>query len=402
MEEYQILAKPRQLARYNQGNLLRPETQLVDIAMQADSIDGAELMALMGEPLPVDERVNDWGAPFTAAMYQECCRRIPQFRPKEEIVVQKGVAVDNAPVRCFPTMMGNYCHGQQGELDRFAKSMLKLGEGVLVYCSDSSNTWFFVRSRQVFGWVLQEDIAIADEQHWHQYMDEQNFVQLLSSRHWLRFTGFNGCTAQQLVLMGTHLVLHDAGYHHFLVSLPQRSAKGRLVMLQTIIPRNGLYYPGYLPLTIQHLRSQGSGMLGEPYDWGCKYGYRDCTALVSDLYGVFGVYFASNSRMQMAQLGVKEIPAPCTIAERKALLDDLLPGTVLYMPGHAMVYLGREQREYRILHSVYQIGLETREGVLSHKVKRVMEGHLEQLRTNGQTFLHDLTAYWEPGIISCI
>lgn len=401
MEEYELLAKSRQITRYNQQNMAQSETGLLDLTQQEEIIKGSELMVLLWEPLPAEERVNDWGVPFNQRMYEACLKRIPVFADAECILVQKGIIVTNAPVRVLPTMQGNYRAGQEPEIDRFAKGRLKLGEGVLIYCSDLSNTWYFVRSRQFYGWVLQRQVALADAYHWEQYQNERSFVQLLESRDGLEFFAGNGCKKQEEVLMGTRLVLQEAGRDYFIVSIPQRNAEGKVYMQLSSIPRRKSWYAGELPLTIQNIRAQASKMLGEPYDWGGKQGYRDCTGLISDLFLVFGVHFAGNSTMQMAQIGVKHLTECYARKDKKLLLQHLLPGTVLYLPGHAMLYLGYAEGKYRILHSVYQLGLKMDDGVLPHKIKRVVTGDLEQLRSDGKAFLEHWNAYWEPGIISC-
>lgn len=402
MEEYSLIAKNHQIVRYNQQNLHLPATGLLELSDECEErIQGRALMKLLWETLPGEERVNDWGAPFTEKMYAACLHRIPVFADEAEIAVQKGIAVTNTAIRVLPTMQGNYRKGQEREIDRFAKGVLKLGEGVLIYARDVTDSWYFVRSRQFYGWVLQKNIALADEVYWRQYMAEREFVQFLGSRETLSFFEFNGCQSQEEILMGTKLVLHEAGREYFVVSLPRRDAEGKLYMMLSEIPRKREYYAGELGLTMQNIKAQGSKMLGEPYDWGGKYGYRDCSSLISDLYLVFGVYFAGSSMMQTAQAGVKCLASNCTWQDKKRLLRELMPGTVLFMPGHVMLYWGYEQEKYRILHSVYQIGLASPEGVFPHKIKRVVMGDLEQLRTDGKPFLEHWNAYWEPRIISC-
>ena len=401
MEEYALIAKNHQIICYNQQNLRLPATGLVELTECEENIKGRALMELLWEPLPTEERFNDWGAPFSERMYEVCLQRIPVFSDEADIEVKKGIVVTNTAIRVLPTMQGNYRAGQERELDRFAKGLLKLGEGVLIYTQDKTKTWYFVQSRQFYGWVLQKDIAFAESKYWEQYMTERQFVQFLGSRQALNFIEHNGCQNREKILMGTKFVLHDTGREYFIVSLPRRDEQGKLYMLPITIPRGGEYYAGEPGLTIQNIKAQGSKMLGEPYDWGGKHGYRDCTGLISDLYLVFGVYFAGNSTMQAAQVGVRHLAKNCTLQDKKRLLHKLMPGTVLYMPGHAMLYWGYEQGKYRILHSVYQIGLQSEDGVLPHKIKRVVMGDLEQLRTDGKALLQHWDAYWEPRIISC-
>lgn len=401
---HRIILNPHQIEQFHQKNLQNPDTILADLLNIPYHVTGQELQKLFyAEPLPQEPRYDYLGNEYTTEMYQRILERLPQWSQEVMLEVQYGVMTDNSEMRCYPTMVCNYKEPFADDLDRFAKTLLKYGEPVVVYCQDLSGAWSFVRSQQMMGWIQTKTVSVTeDEALWNQYVRERSFVQVIASRNEIDYIDFRGCRRTQLVLMGTRLVLHDASCCSLLVSLPQRSDEGQLSMLQTMIPRNSNFYLHFLPLTLQNIVAQMKKMLGEPYGWGGAGCYRDCTSLVSDGFSVFGFILPRNSSQQRQMFGVQSIAANESDACRKALLKGLPPGTVLYFPGHAMVYLGYAQGEYRILHSVYEIGLDTLEELLPHKVCRVMEGHLEQKRANGKSFLSSLTEYWDVTQLSAM
>ena len=100
-----------------------------------------------------------------------------------------------------------------------------------------------------------------------------------------------------------------------------------------------------LPLTRRHLLERAFAMLGDPYGWGGRAGYRDCSSMVFDLFAQFDLLLGRNSAVQ-SQLGVEtiELAGQSDQAKRAAIRAAAERGVVLlYMPGHIMIYLGHER-----------------------------------------------------------
>lgn len=135
-------------------------------------------------------------------------------------------------------------------------------------------------------------------------------------------------------------------------------------------------------------------MLGEPYGWGGTSYYRDCSSLVVDVFSVFGLHLPRNSRQQMQMLAVERCPSGRE--QKYQFIAALPPASVLYFPGHAMLYLGRQGNSLEILHSVYAIGLPAVDKIIPHKIRRVVQGSLQQRRVNGELLLDAVTACWVP------
>ena len=91
--------------------------------------------------------------------------------------------------------------------------------------------------------------------------------------------------------------------------------------------------------------------LDEPYGWGGTGGARDCSRYLRDLLVTFGIELARHSGVQ-AKLGTEQIDVKGMpdAAKRKAIADAAQRGVVLlYMPGHIMMYLGRDGgRDYAV------------------------------------------------------
>jgi len=100
-------------------------------------------------------------------------------------------------------------------------------------------------------------------------------------------------------------------------------------------------------------------LLGQPYGWGGLFGWRDCSATLRDLMAPFGLWLPRNSGDQ-AQAGARFIElAELSPAEKEERIQALgVPWlSLLWLPGHIMLYVGAPQGQALVLHSAW--GLKT-------------------------------------------
>ena len=396
MYSRKILLTKSQIDTVNWENFRRPATGLYSLADADDTIlpDTLQLL-LQKEKLPQEPRCDKMGNLYRYGFYKALEQRMWAAVPTVETLIRHAVLIDNSFFRAFPTMAGSYRQNETGELDRFAVTLLKLGEPVLVYCQDGSGAWSFVQSQQACGWIMTAHLAWEDDIfRWEQYCNEREQVLVADSRRELEYVDFDGLLKTQLLLMGTRLPVYDVTDDTFILGVPRRDKKDNLVMLQTMVQRDGGFLPGHLPFCVQNIISQGKKMLGEPYGWGGTNYYRDCTSLITDLFSVFGLQFPRNSGQQINMFGIESCGKQRE--QKRQFISRLPAGSILYFPGHAMLYLGRNNSQLEILHSVYAIGLPTLDKIIPHKIKRVVQGNLHQRRINGELLLDAVTACWVP------
>ncbi|MBR5318892.1 MAG: SH3 domain-containing protein [Peptococcaceae bacterium] len=391
-----IVLNQQQIEAINWRNLQRMETELTDLQEEEMEVSPEQLQMMYHlDKLAQEPRYNKDGILYEEPFYEALKQQINTSVPDDIQPVQCAVAVQNALIRAWPTMAGSYRLDEIGELDRFAVSVLKLGEPVWIYCQDVSGLWSYIQNTQVCGWVLSDSLALEpDAWRWQQYCSSRDQVVVADSRRILEYVDFHGIAQKQMLMMGTRLPLYDATRDTFLIGLPIRDQRGNLATLQVMVPRDGSLVPGWMPISAQNIISQAKKMLGEPYGWGGSNFHRDCTSLVSDVYAVFGLLFPRNSRQQMQMFGIENCPVDST--QKYQFISSLMPGAVLYFPGHAMLYLGQTNGELEILHSVYAIGLPDKETLVPHKIRRVVEGHLHQQRVSGETLFDAVKAVWVP------
>ena len=111
-----------------------------------------------------------------------------------------------------------------------------------------------------------------------------------------------------------------------------------------------------LPFTAGRVAQLASALAGEPYRWGGMDGKRDCSALVQDIFAPFGLWLPRNSREQAGAgrfISFKDLPP----AEKEALIirEGVPWRTLLWTPGHIMLYIGVHQGRPLIFHNFWSI-----------------------------------------------
>jgi cell wall-associated NlpC family hydrolase len=83
--------------------------------------------------------------------------------------------------------------------------------------------------------------------------------------------------------------------------------------------------------------------MGQNYGWGGLYENRDCSALIQDVFAGFGLALPRNSRDQAGAGRWVSLEGLTGRQKEEGILREGKPlQTILYMPGHVMLYLGRD------------------------------------------------------------
>jgi hypothetical protein len=269
----------------------------------------------------------------------------------------RAITVRETDLRNFPTdeplFRDPSLPGEGFPFDYLQQTALKPGEPLFVSHLSQDGDWAFVESPQAAGWIDVRDSAFVDEDFVRGWMSGPMAVVVagdvpLASRDggFLFRTGIGGL----LPLAGP---VDHAGVRKVLV--PLREKDGRAEAESVAVPR-GTFAAFPLECTPWNISKIMSFMTGEPYDWGGSFGHRDCSATLRDLFAPFGLWLPRHSSNQ-AERG-KRIDLTGLMGEekRKRILEEGIPfRTLLWMPGHVMLYVGTFRGEIVIFHAFWGI-----------------------------------------------
>jgi hypothetical protein len=283
--------------------------------------------------------------------------------------------------------------------DSFQLSAVAPGVLVGVYFFGRDRLWAYAQTPFIRGWIRTKDLAIANdrgeasvgEKHKAPLVITGNFVRVFADPLFKQnaFSAQMGTTFPMIHLPDQTKEMKP----YFTIRLPSREADGRLIFRHGYIPVHADIHHGFLPYTQKNLALQAFKMLHQPYGWGEMSGGRDCSRFIMDLFNTFGILMPRNSHLQ-AKMGISlgSLEGK-TIEEKIKNLDQAIPlATLLKMPGHIMLYLGKHHGVHCAIHSIWGIQKKGTSGPAYQKIGKVVvtDLNLGKDGPNG-SLLHRLT-----------
>ncbi|MCF8043089.1 MAG: SH3 domain-containing protein [Desulfarculaceae bacterium] len=269
----------------------------------------------------------------------------------------KGLTLRPCNLRVLPTLEPDFEAGPGGgfPFDRLQQTSLPGGLPVRVWHVSPGGDWLVAETPLALGWLPTRAVGRLTPQQATRWMNGP-FVAVTKDQTPVRSLGggfvFNAA-------LGWLLPLEPGQSGAWRVRAPLGSVQGEAVLGPCALPLDAAA-PFPLPLTPANLGAVARPLLGQPYDWGGQWGRRDCSALTRDLLAPFGLWLPRNSSDQ-AKAGARNIPLEgLGEAEKRALiLKRGLPWlSLLYLPGHVMLYLGAPDGQPLVLQALW--GLKTR------------------------------------------
>jgi hypothetical protein len=316
--------------------------------------------------------------------------------------VRYALVVRRADLRTFPTRLRVFREPGDTDIDRFQESALFPGTPVVVLHESRDRQWSFVISplyaawienaylaegarEQVFGYAHRTPTLIVTGPTVHTvHTPEQPGVSELQLDMGVRVPQLSDWPADKPV-NGQH------PYTSWVIQLPVRGTDGRLELVPALLPKNADVGTEYLPLTPARLLRQGFKFLGERYGWGHSYNTRDCSGFVSEVYRSFGVELPRNTSDQGVSPALNRI-AFTDKDDREArmkVIRDLQVGDLIYIPGHVMMVIGKENGQTYLIHDTTGITYKDGRGQLVRaSLNAVSVTPLEPLLAGGdKTFI---------------
>jgi len=384
------LLTPEEIEKINEQNLKRQDLYLCDVKNLKAEWTREDLQALIEEDWQgfgdhTGPRYGKDGRLLDNAFWNGLRDAIPTESLKDGARVRFGLIVKRTDIRVFPTVESSLNGPNGGEFDRFQHSMISPGSLVAVYFFSKDQRWSYSQVQFIRGWIRSEDIALAKER------DEAISYREREDR--LVVTGsfikvYDDPSLRQVAFstqMGSSYPILDRSQRNasgdpiYVISAPRRERDGQLSFRNGYVSQREDVHPGFLPYTQANVARQAFKMLHEPYGWGELGGGRDCSRLIMDVFDSFGIVMPRNSKFQ-AMLG-KSLGGVegKTIGEKRKILDRAPPlATVLRLPGHIMLYLGKHKGRYYVIHSLWATTRKGASGATSTRVSRVVVSDLSQ------------------------
>jgi hypothetical protein len=383
-----LLLTPEKIHNMNGENLKRQDLRLCRIKDLKEDWTREEVLSLLREDWEnfgrtEEVRYSRSGTPLGDFFWNKLRDNLNQESVKERGRMIYALVVERTDIRVFPTDELSMNTPNDYEFDRFQHSSISPGSPIGIYHFSQDQKWAYVQTRFIRGWIRTHDLAIANKRSEVVDVEEAkdrlvitgNFVTVFvdPSFHQQIFRAQMGDSFPLLSIPGKNKIANAC----YVIQIPWREDNGQLTFRKGYIPADEDVRQGFLPYTQENVARQAFKMLHHPYGWGDRLGGRDCSRFIMDLFGTFGILMPRNSKEQ-AKVGTDLGPLEGkTEKEIQESLDQSIPlATTLRLPGHIMLYLGKDQGKHYVIHSIWGIQKSGKTGPTVEKIGKVVVSDL--------------------------
>ncbi|PUD49563.1 SH3 domain-containing protein [Helicobacter pylori] len=290
----------------------------------------------------------------------------------------KAVVVRDSDVRAVPTNKPYYLSQKGYPFDRYQNSLIFQGTPVLITHFNLDKTYAHIQSSFVYGWIKVSDLAYMRDKDIELLTHLKNYVMPIKDK---------------IPLYTDHGDFYtDARVGELFALIPQsqnasqnpqkkelkaygflRDAKG-YAALQSVILYEKDFFVFPKAFNSENMAYFIDTMLGQKYGWGGLLGNRDCSAFTRDSFANFGILLPRNSYAQ-SRYANNYVDLSSMKAKEKEdyILKNATPfGTLIYLKGHIMLYLGAYNHQAIVAHSIWSVQTQKHFKTLSHKIGGVV------------------------------
>ena len=379
-EDTELLLTKGQIKEQNEKQYHVSGTKLAALSERIVYTAGEVLGMIEEYSLPSRKYFDnrEFGASEKERLLQE--RNLSALRENavSEILPEYGILISNTDMRSFPTKK-RLTSEIQGRFDYLQETRLLIGEAVLVLHRSEDGEWCFVQAENYCGWISEAAIAYCTRDEFCTVTDTMAAIECAQIVVVTKNGNYRIGERNIYLRMGTRFLSGAAGRQDeengqsecvgdgVIIKVPCRDDSSRLVwetVSVTCVDAEGdvCFVNGYLPYTRANIMQLAVSLLGTPYAWGDAPSFgadvaeagdngMDCSSTVSAVFRCFGFVLPRNTGTQRKMDCEKQEMAAFGEAQRKEALDQLQGGELLYTSGHVMLYLGKTDGEYYVLHN---------------------------------------------------
>ncbi|MDR1007780.1 MAG: SH3 domain-containing protein [Campylobacteraceae bacterium] len=270
-------------------------------------------------------------------------------------VMEYAVTVEESHLRVLPTDKPFFRKQSNGSsdypFDYIQNSLLGIMQPLLISHYSKDAAWAFVESSFAAGWVKTNEIALIDEELAEKIKNSPHIVITKDNAPlYLENSLF-----AHYIKMGAILPLLKSDEENYRVFITYSDTYKRAKAVNATINKK-FAAPFPLEFNEENVKAALNELLGENYGWGGLYNNRDCSAMTKDFFSLFGVWLPRNSLSQKRSSAFVDMQN-LTLAKKEQTLKELgVPYmTLVYMPGHIMLYVGQMDERALIMHNIWGV-----------------------------------------------
>lgn len=259
----------------------------------------------------------------------------------EAVYVRFGFTLKSVNMRMTPS--GAILHTGNPSFDMNQYTRVGASAPVAVLHSSNDGKYYYVQTEFMRGWIPSESVMLYGDAAFRDIL-RMPFLRVVKDG-----TNIEGVAYS----MGDKIPMTDKNLFGYKVLLPDAEEKF-IYKSRTLNLNNETF-------SAEKIRSMADDLLGNPYDWGGKAGFRDCSSFVRDLWLVFGLNLPRNTSLQSG-VGKEIVGKPASKKEFYDALTNATPfKTLIFFKGHVILYGGMEDGDYIVYHAVNRLSKDSGE-----------------------------------------
>ncbi|MBN2644877.1 MAG: SH3 domain-containing protein [Desulfuromonadaceae bacterium] len=259
-----------------------------------------------------------------------------------------GITLSEASLRALPTRQPAFKTPGDFPFDQLQHSRIGANVPLRIRHHSRDGAWLLVETTHLFGWLPANQVAKISPDD-RRLLQQAPLAVVVQDHTVLQTEGRHVLTEAQLGDLLFYATQQPAGER---ILVAQADVSGIARLTRCPVDSNRIR-PFPLPLTAAAVAALAESLMGDAYDWGGQYGRRDCSALTGDLLRPFGLDLPRNSGEQIQD----DIALPLPPGQQEPFIRRHgTPFTTLIgWPGHVMLYLGQNEGEAVVLHSLWSL-----------------------------------------------
>ena len=282
------------------------------------------------------------------------------------------ITIRHSSMRALPTGKPHYGSPRQAvsgyPFDNLQVTAVMVNTPVFIAHTSRDKAWVLAETGYSTGWMRAEDVAFLTGDVMKQW-ESGNYAVMIKDKTPL-------CDGHGLFLfrasLGAIFPVAGQGVKGLELFVAVADSNRRAV-LKKVVVSGDVASTKPLPMTAARMARLANELINEPYGWGGVHGNRDCSAMIRDLFAPFGIWLPRHSAHQALKGGtfIDLSTLSAVEKERKIISEGIPYRTLLWRPGHIVLYMGAYNGEPLVFHNFW--GISTR-SILGRKGKMIV-GH---------------------------
>lgn len=261
---------------------------------------------------------------------------------------KKAITINNSHIKVFPTISKIfYDPTQAGEgfpFDYNENSSIKMNTPLFISHLSKNKLWAFIESSVAIGWIKVSDIAYVDNKFIKIFANDKYYVSIKDDTKLYK----NGYLLKS-VSLGTLFPKAKKGF-----IIASKDYKNNAFL--RVIDQNENFKRIGIDFNLENIRKISNELIGERYGWGGLLENRDCSLMTKDFYAPFGIFLHRNSGMQKNNGESIDISDLDDMKKKEFIIKNAIAfQTLIYLPGHIMIYVGVKENEPLVFHNFWGI-----------------------------------------------